>query len=588
MDFVDNRMGIKSIVVTMGITFLIGRIQLFGETFPGAIALITVMMAVSTIYIYLAPILLAAMGTYMGQGLALYGDFVAVAVLALLFAFFHQQKFSVNQRTAIAVMVTIFCHCAYAAVQDVLFLLRPETLLKEAIAIAVYVRVWNLLAKLFYTGPNALRVSRDKVELAMGIFVISAIGAMGMAEIVLPLWLLIAATVLLQWGIRSAFSFLTLCGVFWYCQGELQWEIFPVLLGGILIGWYGTMTVERQYSKVIVAASVFLTVVLEGDIRQELLLYGIALGMMTLVAISPSVLDRAFCLLEERFVPEFSTEKDMQYFQIRKDLLKKRDAFAELGNLYCKEFPGREIISYQFMGMARTLTTLMEDLNGKYGKKDGSGSLMTVSTASSSYAYGEISGDSMGAFAFSPYHIALIISDGMGKGSRAAEESRLVVETLTKLLQAGFDVDLAMKTINGILMTGNQDDGFATVDLAIIDRKQRRAKIFKMGAATTFIKHDGKVSMLKRQALPAGITEGLNLEYLDIKLKRGDTLIMVSDGITDCDRQDLNCDWLRQRLLEIHSKDPETIAELVINKAAEKYGIRERDDLSVLAATMEG
>jgi stage II sporulation protein E len=92
--------------------------------------------------------------------------------------------------------------------------------------------------------------------------------------------------------------------------------------------------------------------------------------------------------------------------------------------------------------------------------------------------------------------------------------------------------------------------------------------------------------MLKRQALPAGITSGLDLEYIDIKLRRGDLLVMVSDGVTDCDRKDYNCNWLRARLLEIGSRDPETIAELIVNKAAEKYGIHERDDLTVMTASI--
>jgi serine/threonine protein phosphatase PrpC len=61
---------------------------------------------------------------------------------------------------------------------------------------------------------------------------------------------------------------------------------------------------------------------------------------------------------------------------------------------------------------------------------------------------------------------------------------------------------------------------------------------------------------------------------------------MVSDGVTDCDRKDPACSWLRERLLEIGSRDPETVAELVVNKAAEKYGIRERDDLTVMTAAI--
>ena len=174
----------------------------------------------------------------------------------------------------------------------------------------------------------------------------------------------------------------------------------------------------------------------------------------------------------------------------------------------------------------------------------------------------------------------------MGKGSRAAAESKLVVTTLAELLSAGFDVDVAIKTINAILMTGRKSDMFATVDLAIINKETGRAQIFKMGAASTFVKHDGKVSVLKRPAPPVGIVDGVKLEYIDVKLHRGDLLLMVSDGITDCDRNDPQCRWLRERLSSIGSKDPDTVAELIVNKAAEKYGIRERDDLTVMVAAI--
>ena len=587
MDFVGNQINIKNIVATLLATFFIGRINLFGGTFPAAIACIAVMLAVSTVYIYLIPILLAAMATYMGQGVILYGDFFAVLLLGIFFAFFHQQKFTINQRTTIAIAATMLCNCLYYAATDILFLLKPETLLKEALAIMVYIRVWNLIAKLLYTGPAELRISREKVELALEIFVVSLIGSIGMAELVFPLWVFLAAAVLQQRGLQPAFTLIVLGGIFWFCQGETEWGIFPILFGGFLVGWYGAMLVDGRYRKVVLAAAIFFAVGMRGGFYSGgLQVYGIAIAMMVFIALPQSILTKTFCLIEERFMPEFSTEKDLQYLEIRRNLLKKREAFLNLGQLYSKTFTGKEIISYQFVGMARTLESLLDDLGGRITDRDSSQSMITLTAAQASYAYDQISGDSMAAFAFNHHDVALIISDGMGKGSKAAEESTLVVETLSRLLQAGFDVDLAMKTINGILMTGNQDERFATVDLAIIDRKKARAKIFKMGAATTFIKHDGRVSMLKRQALPAGITQGLQLEYIDIKLKKGDILIMVSDGVTDCDRKDPNCNWLRERLLEIRSKDPEIIAELIVNKAAEKYGIRERDDLSVIVGAI--
>lgn len=143
-----------------------------------------------------------------------------------------------------------------------------------------------------------------------------------------------------------------------------------------------------------------------------------------------------------------------------------------------------------------------------------------------------------------------------------------------------------MKAVNAMLMEGNRQEMFATLDLAVIDKESHKVQIFKMGAASTFVRHDGKVSMLKRPALPAGIVDGVKLEYIDVRLKRGDLLVMVSDGVTDCDRKDPDCTWLRNRLSEIGSRDPETVAELIVNKAAEKYGIRERDDLTVMVAAI--
>ena len=51
-----------------------------------------------------------------------------------------------------------------------------------------------------------------------------------------------------------------------------------------------------------------------------------------------------------------------------------------------------------------------------------------------------------------------------------------------------------------------------------------------------------------------------------------------------------NCDYgsadQPERLTELGSRDPDTVAELIVNKAAEKYGIRERDDLTVMVAAI--
>lgn len=579
MEFIGKCINIKEIGAVFLAAFFAGHINLFDGTFPAAPAFIIVMLAVSTVYVYLLPAILGAMALYIGQGVFVYGDLLAVTVLALFFLFFHHKKFSINQRTAIGAAVIILCNLAAYGWADMLVVLHPEVLAKELLAFCIYLRVFNTVAKVLYVGKPNDKVSKERISVALQIMAVSFAGAAGPFEIVFSLWMLMIAAALYSYGLQESLCLTAVTAVYTFCQGETGWQIYTCLFAGLLAAWYGAGLAEPRYRKTVMGTILFFTVSGTGG----LFVYGFGVVMSVFIALPPSMLIRLRCFIEERFMPAASTEKDLQHLAIRRDLQKKQEAFRSLGRLYGQKVEGKQIVSYQFMGMARTIDRLLADLQGK-ADLAGDHPLVKVSVGQAAYSFDTVSGDSMAAFAFDDHRLALIISDGMGKGRAAAEESKMVVETLSRLLQAGFDVDLAMKTVNGILMTGNEEERFATVDLAIIDRAKCRAQIYKMGAATTFIRHDGRVSMLKRQALPAGITSGLDLEYIDIKLRRGDLLVMVSDGVTDCDRKDYNCNWLRARLLEIGSRDPETIAELIVNKAAEKYGIHERDDLTVMTA----
>ena len=304
------------------------------------------------------------------------------------------------------------------------------------------------------------------------------------------------------------------------------------------------------------------------------------------MAVPQNLLMKCWCAGEERLMPEKVSEADLHLTAIKGDLRKKKQVFSALSTMYAGDMGSRQLVSCQFAGMARTVDGILRDLQGQGLQGRQRVRRQSVPVGEASYAFDAISGDSSLSFSFGKNKQAIVISDGMGKGSLAAAESKMVVTTLSQLLEAGFDVDLAVKTVNGILMTESSGDMFATVDLAIIDQETGRTQIYKMGAASTFVKHEGKVAMLKRPAPPAGIVDGLRLEYIDVRLKKGDLLIMVSDGVTDCDRKDPECQWLRERLGQIGTRDPGTVAELIVNKAAEKYGLRERDDLTVMVAAL--
>lgn len=260
-------------------------------------------------------------------------------------------------------------------------------------------------------------------------------------------------------------------------------------------------------------------------------------------------------------------------------------------------------------------------------KKAGETGGIEIKVGYAAAAAAGISGDAAVSCGLPGGSRALILSDGMGKGIKAAAGSRLVVRRLRRNLKAGMPVAQAIKEVNrymieqaesatarfsaGTDFEATQSSGqagraaaqcaaqgcgfsedFATVDLTVIDRKSRRARFYKMGAATSFIMREGRVRKIKGAALPVGIIPTLRLTHISAVLKEGDLILMASDGITDADREDPEAEWLCQYLskavystdFDAESSSARHIASEILQQAMARYGLRERDDLTVAVA----
>ncbi len=206
----------------------------------------------------------------------------------------------------------------------------------------------------------------------------------------------------------------------------------------------------------------------------------------------------------------------------------------------------------------------------------------------SSAAAGD-SGDAAVACRLPDGSLAFILSDGMGKGMKAAAESRIVINRLRKLLKEGFSVAYAIKEVNRIMIEeSGSEDSFATVDLTIIDKDTGRAKFYKMGAALSFVVRGNKIRRISQPALPVGILPKLRLTHVTAKLRPGDVLIMVSDGITEADRNDLSAFWLEDYLMKYaQTTGPKVLAGKIVLEARNRYLSRELDDLTAVVIKVE-
>lgn len=143
------------------------------------------------------------------------------------------------------------------------------------------------------------------------------------------------------------------------------------------------------------------------------------------------------------------------------------------------------------------------------------------------------SGDSMGVCRLDDA-ILVALSDGMGSGAQAHRESSSAIALLTQLLEAGFEPDEALECLNRLLIHQNGDtDFYSTMDCLLFDRTDGSAKFIKFGAPESYLVRDGKLHKLYAEALPAGIVANASPAMHIVTLRRGDTVVMMTDGVSD-------------------------------------------------------
>ena len=201
---------------------------------------------------------------------------------------------------------------------------------------------------------------------------------------------------------------------------------------------------------------------------------------------------------------------------------------------------------------------------------------------------GLISGDSYTMMELGKGKYALAISDGMGNGLRAREESMETLRLLKQILQTGISEQVAIKSINSILSLRTTDEIFATLDLAIINLHDATLRSLKIGSSPSFIKRGREVIQIAANNLPIGIIEHVELETVTEQLQAGDLLIMMSDGIFEGPKHVINNDlWLHRKIKDMKTDDPQEIADLLLEEVIRSEMGVIRDDMTVVVAKVK-
>lgn len=180
----------------------------------------------------------------------------------------------------------------------------------------------------------------------------------------------------------------------------------------------------------------------------------------------------------------------------------------------------------------------------------------------------------------------LALSDGMGTGKKARQESELALSLLESLLSAGIPEEEAVSQLNLALLLHNREETYTTLDLGLIHLYTGEMTLVKAGGALSLIKTKDHIRLLRSKALPIGILDDIDPSIYHEQLSEGDLVLMMSDGIVDQVPDIQQAELLIKRIL-MQTEDtmsPQQVAETVYDAILTAYGSKIQDDVTILAA----
>ncbi len=198
-----------------------------------------------------------------------------------------------------------------------------------------------------------------------------------------------------------------------------------------------------------------------------------------------------------------------------------------------------------------------------------------------------VSGDLFDYFFIDDDHIVLTIGDVSGKGFPAAFFMSMA-QTIIKNCSTTTLAKNIVSKVNKDLYTNNQHQFFLTLFLGVLNIQTGTLNYCNAAHTSTLVlKENGKITELgQSHGLPLGLYPDKEYSDSNIKIEKGDTLILYSDGITEI--QDSNkiifgVERFKENVAQLLNKSPKDMVSR-IEKSLEifKGEAKQSDDISLL------
>lgn len=197
----------------------------------------------------------------------------------------------------------------------------------------------------------------------------------------------------------------------------------------------------------------------------------------------------------------------------------------------------------------------------------------------------DVSGDSYTCVEIDRGKYMLALADGMGSGEMAQKESAATIELYEDFTLAGFNMTTTLDAINSVLLLDDSKECYSTLDICTIDLYSGEAEFVKVGAVSTIIVSGKNAEVLKVSSLPVGIIDKVDSEFFNRELKKGDIVVMVTDGVLDSNDDIFRREeWILDLINKRKNNNPKHICNEILRGAKSNYGGIIRDDMTIITA----
>jgi len=192
-------------------------------------------------------------------------------------------------------------------------------------------------------------------------------------------------------------------------------------------------------------------------------------------------------------------------------------------------------------------------------------------------------GDSFSFLKINNDKTMMAICDGMGAGERAKRSSVLAISLIENFYRAGFPHEVIMESVNQLLLLTAQE-GFSAIDVAVFSLSDGGVSLIKVGGVESFIKRARDVEVVEAGSLPIGIVPEMQPKITRAFVTAGDTVVIVSDGITDGFGDKLT---LASFINNSTAPTPQALCDELVREVLNRTDKIPLDDLTVVAATVK-